>query len=104
MNLQEIYVGGLKTGKRGIDGVEDRLTGESELVDIFLDRSELGHEVGLVRRTVGNQIEAFGKDENLVAWDVELGKKLVRQVCDQRGGKFTFSINFATICSENPFE
>jgi hypothetical protein len=34
MNLQEIHVGSLQTRKGSVDGIEDGLTRQSELVDI----------------------------------------------------------------------
>jgi hypothetical protein len=104
MNLQEIDVGCFKTGKRGIDSIEDRLTGETTLVDVFLEGSEVGLEIALLPRMVTDEAETFGENEYLVAWDVVLGQKISVNANGRSDGRSTLSMNFAISSSENPFE
>jgi hypothetical protein len=78
MDLQEINVGSFETSKGGIDGIEDRLTGETALVDVLLEGSEMGLEIALLRRMVADEAEAFGEDEDLVAWNAVLCNRSVR--------------------------
>jgi hypothetical protein len=72
MNLQEIHVGGLQTRKGSVDGIEDGLTRQSELVDVSGLFAEFGDSPGSGSGSVANRGIAFGKDENLVTGDVVL--------------------------------
>lgn len=72
MNLEKIDVGSLKTRKRGIDGIEDCLTGETGLVNVVAGVFETGLGDGAETWIVGDESEAFREDDEFFAGDVEL--------------------------------
>ena len=74
VNLEEIKVRSLQARERGVDRIEDGCAGEPTLVDVSWLFPDLGCDVCVDARIIGDETKAFRCDHDLVTGDFILAR------------------------------